>query len=344
MNADSSAASVSIIDAFGVISDPRMPFLNRALDPQEAQVRIGACLAKSSDAKVGLQAIRVRRYKPERRCLIEYELWMEQGGVASSVLVLGKARAKSTDLKTFRLHQALWRNGFDSTSADGIIVAEPLGVVPEFHMWLQRKVPGLPASDLLADRGGVLLARRISDAARKLHQSRVPATRRHTIDDELEILSDRLGGVNSMKPEWQGRLERLLANCIRLARRLPEPKFCGIHRDFYPAQVMVDGSKICMTDFDLYCEGDPALDIGNFVGHMTEQSLRCYGDANAMRDQEIAMEERYVELTGEAGREAIRSYATLTLARHIFISTLFAERRPFTARLLDLCEERLASA
>src|SRR5437773_3836244 len=31
---------------------------------------------------------------------------------------------------------------------------------------------------------------------------------------------------------------------------------------------------VWLLDFDLYCQGDPALDIGNFVGHLTEQSLR----------------------------------------------------------------------
>jgi hypothetical protein len=31
----------------------------------------------------------------------------------------------------------------------------------------------------------------------------------------------------------------------------------------------------------------------------------------------------------------------LTLARHIYLSTLFPERRPFTIRLLELVEEHL---
>src|SRR2546426_9353652 len=38
--------------------------------------------------------------------------------------------------------------------------------------------------------------------------------------------------------------------------------------------VIVNGERLFLLDFDLYCEGDPALDIGNFLGHITEQSLR----------------------------------------------------------------------
>ena len=53
------------------------------------------------------------------------------------------------------------------------------------------------------------------------------------------------------------------------------------------------------------------------------------------------MEERFVELSGEAARPAVRAYADLTLARHVHLSTLFPERQAFTGDLLELCEERL---
>ena len=103
----------------------------------------------------------------------------------------------------------------------------------------------------------------------------------------------------------------------------------------------MNGSCLYLVDLDLYCDGDPGLDIGNFLGHITEQSLRVLGDPRALADLERAMEERFVELSGEATRAAVRAYATLTLVRHVYLSTLFAERRPFTGTLLELCEERL---
>jgi len=102
----------------------------------------------------------------------------------------------------------------------------------------------------------------------------------------------------------------------------------------------VNGERLFLLDFDLYCEGDPALDIGNFLGHITEQSLRTLGDAGALADREQAMEERFVALSG-AAPAAVRAYATLTLVRHVYLSTLFPERRPFIQSLIELCEERL---
>ena len=66
---------------------------------------------------------------------------------------------------------------------------------------------------------------------------------------------------------------------------------------------------------------------------------RC--TAGALADREKAMEDRFVELSGEATRPAVRAYATLTLVRHIYLGSLFPERVGLTERLVQLCEERL---
>ena len=101
-------------------------------------------------------------------------------------------------------------------------------------------------------------------------------------------------------------------------------------------------ARIYLIDFDLYCLGDPGLDVGNFIGHMTEQALRELGDPSGLAEQEKALEEAFVELSGEQCRPAVRAYTTLTLVRHIYLTTQFAEREQFTEKLLELCEQRLA--
>ena len=164
------------------------------------------------------------------------------------------------------------------------------------------------------------------------------------MEDELRILHQCLPKVCDGNPAWTKRIAHLLDACDRLGASVPPPRTCGIHRDFYPAQVIVEGGRLHLLDFDLYCLGDPALDVGNFLGHLTEESLRVRGDAAAWRDREVAMEDRFVELAGEQGRFAVRAYATLTLARHIYLSTQFAERLAFTERLIGLCEARLEQA
>jgi aminoglycoside phosphotransferase (APT) family kinase protein len=335
---------VSVEDPFGVVGDPAMPRLDRALDPavmeQELrrlprQVAAGELLA--------LRAIRVVRYKPSRRCLIEYDI--ENGGAGKhgvTVTWIGKVRAGRPNRSGYRLLEKLRRAGFAEPSPDGILVPEPIGLLPEIPMWLQRKVPGSTATDLLAGSDGDVLAPRIAEAADKIHRAGVPPKRRHAMADELRILEDRLSRVAAAQPGMKNRLHRLLRACERRAADTPDPAApTGIHRDYYADQIVIDGERLYVVDFDLYCAGDPALDIGNFLGHVTEQALRTTGDPAALASFEAALEDRFVELAGAGARMAVRAYADLTLVRHVYLSTLFPERRWLTRRLMAICEERL---
>jgi aminoglycoside phosphotransferase (APT) family kinase protein len=238
--------------------------------------------------------------------------------------------------------EELWRCGFRPDGERAMAVPEPLGVVPELHMVLQRAVPGRVATELVGGPSGVALMGRVAEAIHALHGAGIPTHRRHTLADELRILGERLSTVIAARPEWEQRIERLLRACEGLASRVKEPPPRGIHRDFYPDQVIVDGGRLTLLDLDLYALGDPALDVGNFAGHLTELALRCWGDPEALRDREEALEERYLELAGDVSLDALRAYAVLTLARHVHISTTFPARRHTTSALLELCEERLA--
>ena len=328
--------SVVTQDPFGVATDPRMPLLSRALDPAEVEHVLHRLAGWESAA---VQAIRAVRYKPGRRCLIEYDVELPSSAV---VTLVGKARARGADHHTFELLRELRRRGFDDHSADGISVPEPITVVPELGLWLQRKVAGVSATESLAGSYGVAMARRLAEAAHKLHAAGVPTDRDHTMADELRILHERLDALAAQWPDLGNRLGRLLAACDRLAATIPPPQSCGIHRDFYPDQVLVAGERLYLLDFDLYSRGDPALDIGNCIGHITEQAVRTRGDPRALADCEAALEDRFVALTGEQTRPAVRAYALLTLARHVSLSAQRVDRQSVTARLLELCEERLA--
>jgi hypothetical protein len=335
------------IDRCGAAIDPGMPFLPEALDPAAAGERLTHRLAHLTGGKgrIRVLAARLVRHKKGRRCLIEYDLGVQRPDSSSeSLTLLGKVRAKGTDRESVLLLQEFRRSGFREDAEDGISVPEAVGVVPEFRMWLQRKAPGVPATTLLAERGGVRLAGRIAEAIHKIHGAGIAPRRRHSMQDELRILRERIETITRANPRWSERLDRILAACARLAAAVNDPVPCGIHRDFYPDQVLVDGDCLSIVDFDLYCEGDPALDAGNFAGHLTEQALRTLGSADALAHREQALEERFLQLEGERHRAGVRAYAVLTLARHIWISTQIPDRNACTEALLELVEHRLGAA
>jgi len=334
----------SVDDPFGAVRDPRLPSLRLALNPNEVEHRFKRRLPRlaGDDGIVRVREIRVVRQKPGRRCLVEYGVVVERHEQhLRHERLLGKVRAERFGKAGYNLADSLWRAGFTDESSDGISVPEPIATVADFRMWLQRKMPGCPATGLLAGPDAPRLAGRIAAAAHKLHEAGVPAAHRHTIGDELRILDRCLEQVAAEHPRFETRIARLRTACERLAMRIPDAPPRPIHRDFYADQVIVDGERLYLVDLDLYCEGDRALDIGNFLGHLTEQALRVFGDPTALGAAEDELEERFCELAGEGVRSAVQAYATLTLARHIYLSTVLAERRMLTAPLLGLCEERL---
>jgi hypothetical protein len=326
-----------------IATDPKLDFLTAAINSKAVKTQFQKQLLASLWAdQIHVHAIRLMRHKPGKRCLIEYDVEVKRSGVSQFVTWIGKVRAKGLDRPTYELQCALWQNGFQADSADEVSVPEPIGMIPDWQMWLQRKVPGTIATSLLPRTNNTHLAQRIAEAIYKLHQANLTPHRHHGMEQELAILHDRLGRVAHQHPQWQSRLEQILQQCDRLAAQITTPQFCGIHRDFYPDQVLVDGSRIYLLDFDLYTNGDRGLDIGNFNGHLIEHSIRFLGDPDALIQQQNALTDRFIELAGETTRRSIQVYTLLTMVRHIYLSTQFPERRSFTEQILDWCEHQLS--
>lgn len=326
-----------VTDRFNITENPKMPFLEDAISPIKVKELFQQHLSAIDD-QYQLVKIEVIRYKPQKRCLIEYTFQGE-----NPLVLIGKIRAKGTDTKSYELQKELWHSGFDSHSHDGISVPEPIGIIPQWQMWLQKKVPGKVATFWLTTERGIDVSRKVAHVAHKLHQANIPCQRRHTMADELAILDLKLPLVLEDYPDWQPRIESILEKCHILGENTPEHRLCGIHRDFYFDQIIVDGDRFYLLDLDLYCEGNPSLDIGNFIGHITEYSLRSLGNRDALIDREIALQKEFMQLSEEKDSQAITVYTTLTLVRHIYLSTQFPPRRPYTKALLKLCEGRLKS-
>jgi hypothetical protein len=313
-----------------IAGDPAMAFLQPGLDAKSATPLLGHALG----CGITVTALHAIRHKPGRRCLIEYEL-------AGGDVFVGKVRAKGTPTAVFDLLTRLWHCGFNDGAPDGIRVAQPVALVPELRMMLLRKEPGHPATDLLVGSGGVAVAARLAEVAHKLHNSGLIPIKTHTIGDELDLLDRRLAQASQIHPSWARRIDAIRARCRHLAATLPVSQPTSIHRDFYPAQVLVQANRCCLLDLDLFSLGDPALDLGNFVAHLAELALREHDCADFFSDREQAIVSRYLELNPQVPCEAVQIYRSLTLARHIFISTQFPERGGATERLIGYCERQL---
>jgi len=327
-----------------------------------------------------LQPVQVLRHKAGRRALLEYRLLPSSGTDAQEQVLLGKLHFKGADRHGFRVQQALHARGF---SLPWLAVPEALAILPEQKLWLQRKVPGVMATQLLRPGSGTELATRIGRALAALHHAgahllqaseasflphgnpasapsqaatassaphgapvqsttvRPLITKRWTLDDELQMLHQRLREVAALRPQWAVRIEALIPATQRLgAHLLPNPT-TGIHRDCYADQVLVDGEQLYWLDLDLFCEGDPALDVGNFIAHLMEDGLRHHDDIDALRPHQDALLEAFLQDSPQVNERTPIGWTLLALARHIDLSTRFPDRHHTTLPLLEYCEAQL---
>ncbi len=281
------------------------------------------------------------RHKLGRRCLIEYKLDTDRG-VKS---ILGKARAKGLDHRTLKFQSDLYAHyNFSDESHDRISVPRPLGAVPQWNMWFQLCVPGQPAGECLTDPAVDSNFRRIARGIAKLHQSILEPRRKHTFDDEWNILSRQLNKVADELPAHRKRLDDILRRCNQLANELGQCKAATcIHRDFYHDQVLVSKNSIHLIDLDLAAVGQPALDVGNFIAHLTELSVRQLSCVEGYAEAETAFVSEYLRISTECTDRAIWSCKILSLARLIGISRRIANRREHTANLIEAVASMMES-
>ncbi len=279
------------------------------------------------------------RHKVGKRAMVRYE--------TASGPLLAKMRAGHRASSPARLLARFRRLGFGDDAPDGISVPEPVAVVDELGLWVQRVVPGISAERLAANGidGSVELASRSAEAANKIHRAGVPTKRVHTPADEGRILDQRLAAVAALNPNLATGIAELRRRADRLVDELRRSRrpVTGIHRDYYADQLLVDGARLTVCDFDLYCAGDPAVDIGNFAAHLTELALRVHGDPAALDDATHSLVAGYLADAGRHHDRAVEIYTTLTLARHVSLSTQIPDRHHLIEPTLDLALHRTRS-
>jgi Ser/Thr protein kinase RdoA (MazF antagonist) len=289
-----------------------------------------------------LTSARLVRHKAGRRALIAYEGTVQgKSGETTPIRLMGKLRVKGVDTRSMAVQAALYQKGFVDDSADEVSVPQVWGSMPSFHLWFQERVEGVPFGEVLAGADGIQWAERAATALAKLHDTEIPTHRTHRRADELRILHSHLAPVIESHPEWGERIETFLAEAEAYSARVAEMEYVGIHRDFYQDQLVVAGERLYLVDFDLYCCGEAAVDVGNFIAHLQEWGLREYGSIDHFAPHIEAFRNRYLALRGDHHRPAIDLYTHLTLLRHIAISQRIPARRWLTSVLLEIVNHHM---
>jgi aminoglycoside phosphotransferase (APT) family kinase protein len=94
----------------------------------------------------------------------------------------------------------------------------------------------------------------------------------------LEKLQRRAALLRRAAPLLAEQVDALVAKIEPLVLDLGVASPTLIHGDFKPSQLLIDGNRVAIVDFDRACLGDPALDVGNFMAQFNKSALRTGRD------------------------------------------------------------------
>ncbi len=291
-------AATATVAAGDSTSDPALPALAVLLDPDRAarliEAALGAADPRSFTSRIVSCQPEVMRYKPGSRCTLRYHLDYSVA-TAAPRMVVAKTHHGDKGLVAWRAMTALW----DTPLAAGEVVsiAQPLSYDPAQRILLQGPVAGettlkkITRDALVAptraavDRVEMLLDA-TADGLVALHRCGAAADEEVGLADDLAEARNAWSRLTSLVPEIGGAADGLFAEVERIAATaLPDP-LVPSHRSFRPAQVLVDGDRIAVIDFDGFCRSEPALDVALF-----RATLRCYGASLPLAD-DGALEDR----------------------------------------------------
>jgi hypothetical protein len=290
-------------------ADWRMTGLRSVMTPEFMLPLVSRSWAGAGTEAVSLD-IRLLRYRPHSRAVIQYTGRDAEGNMAGEVV--GKVyRSESKAKRMWRILQAV-----EAGTGGSSIVPRPLLLEKDLAFLLMAKAPGRSLQAVINDPRGADPGASVRLAARALRSFNATdpgdaKTRKlskdieHLADEVKETKAKRLSGIDA----------RSLVKAIEQRSELlsPPPRPSLLHGAFKPSAVLIEGERSTFVDLDACCAGDPARDVGCFTGKLL--SLAQGPDGDRLRDLVALFFDEYATGLADPAFEArVHFYESMFLA------------------------------
>jgi hypothetical protein len=248
----------------------RVP-LPEALFNSDFRARLGSVFSEHhSIADLTIQPMRRR---PGSRHVFSYKLLVadKRTGKHNVVELVGKqdtTRAIGKAAKEFEAMQLLWGAGFGQDHQ--FRIPQPLHHFEDLRMIIQEKARGTKLRTFLGDGSDTSFnhARMTGRWLAKLHNMPVDSPRECGYEAEKASLRMFVEALKNDQPQLESELRQYAAAVEKCFNSFHAVPATHVHGDFHPDHVYVANNFVTVIDFERFCIGDPARDLGSFVGHM----------------------------------------------------------------------------
>jgi hypothetical protein len=349
---------VAVVESLGIVMyaypiDGELPMLVAATDREVAARAMEEMLATGGRSHIKVASCRVEpvHYNRRHRCMLRYHLDMEAGDTR---VLYGKVTGDDSGASIPPIVEALG----GTLARAGIAVPECLGFRRDLQLTVFTEIPGVPrVAQLLkarlageAEGEGISIEMAVDmcgEVAAVLHSSGLRLGPPRPLEVEVVRLRANLVPIKRLSPELAERLGRWLGMVEARAEKTPALDHCQCHGDFSYTQLIFDGPRAGLVDFDNFCIAEPALDLGQFMAYLRYAGFKSKGTSATERarlTEQLA--ERFTTSYTSAGgaKEAfdrLDVYETVNLVRmaqHAWqnlkgrrlkhIVTLLSERMP----------------
>lgn len=237
------------------------------------------------------------RYKPANRCVIRYNLTIEQEQTATqrTLSIFGKVYADPAQAQSVYERTRALYNEQAAYNVDKPILPRPLGIIDELGLTLNEAImpsahesvlrTGIAAlqPQVQRGRGGevvqvVLPTEELQLTARalaRLHNSAVHPQENapRTGAKEAKRVRERAALIASYNPAYAGEVQQLAQELAARLETLQPDNYRPAHGGFKASQLLFHSDAVFVVDFDGFCLADAALDVGYFLAYLRPSGL-----------------------------------------------------------------------
>jgi hypothetical protein len=302
----------------------------------------------------------LEHYGRRHRCVIRYDL-SANGSTAVPVLTLyGKVASDHRgEVASATLEALAGTPGLERY----VRVPRTLGYVRDLRLALMESVPGtavIPSQLRDATSGARALAgsngvkgsiAAAGRAAAVLHASGVGSNTIRDAPHELSELVDATRVLHRYSPPLGEAFAAWTEEVTLLEAATTATPLGFSHGDFTHSQLLFDGARCALVDFDTVCRAEPALDVGHFLAYLRMAVRKRTGpsaDGSELAERLVA---RFLEAYAESGGLDGERRADLEARAHFYelvslLRVAFHGWEKFKPRRVELAlalvQERLA--
>ena len=254
--------------------DPKLPQILEFVTNSFGEYNDQPTCLEPLGADVRVTDLRVLGYRLERRLSLGLKVAItENSSLTERRIALKLLKPKASQRLVENL-AFLQENGFTAKEPDRLTVPKILFSDINFGVIATDWTEGVSIHDIVEPSVIHEACGSAGEIARKLHAIQAGDQDSRTAQDEIDELERKVSLATRILPQWADIFKRSLRSLKEEKHRMNSAPTVVSHRDYYDKQVLYSQNGATLLDCDSLTLADPALDVGNFLAHLTLRSLQ----------------------------------------------------------------------